>query len=419
MQQTAQNKGGKCLSQHYNSKYMEWQCKCSFKWRAPPYSISKGHWCPKCAGNAKYTITDMKLLAKQRGGQCLSNHYVNCRSKLLWQCADGHTWESEPRSIRYNKSWCPQCTFIKEEQCRFILNELTGGKFVKTRRILNGLELDGYCKELEAAFEYQGEQHFNFMPGWHKTKQGFQDLQLRDKIKTDMCINKGIAKIDIPYQESSNKELITEYIQKEAREAGIPTIGEHVNWSHFPAFRSELDALRQLARSKNGNLLSNVYEGALVPLTWVCNACKHQWKTSPANIKNGTWCPKCAKVAKCNIEDMHTIAEQRQGKCLSTEYTNDRTPLWWQCQHNHQWHATPGRIKQNRWCPTCSGKQKLSIEQMRSIALKRRGSCLSDTYINSKTSLLWECEKGHQWAARPNHVKSGSWCPACQGRNMS
>ncbi len=57
--------------------------------------------------------------------------------------------------------------------------------------------------------------------------------------------------------------------------------------------------------------------------------------------------------------------------------------------------------------------KKLTIEEMRSIAEERGGKCLSDTYVNAHTSLLWECTKGHQWEARPNNIKSGTWCPYC------
>ncbi|MCP4898302.1 MAG: hypothetical protein GY906_15115, partial [bacterium] len=39
------------------------------------------------------------------------------------------------------------------------------------------------------------------------------------------------------------------------------------------------------------------------------------------------------------------------------------------------------------------------------------GKCLSDTYINTHTKLLWECKQGHQWEAKPSNIKSGRWCP--------
>ena len=53
------------------------------------------------------------------------------------------------------------------------------------------------------------------------------------------------------------------------------------------------------------------------------------------------------------------------------------------------------------------------IKEMQRIAGSRGGKCLSDTYVNGSTKLLWECAKGHQWKAIPHHVGRGSWCPYC------
>jgi hypothetical protein len=70
-------------------------------------------------------------------------------------------------------------------------------------------------------------------------------------------------------------------------------------------------------------------------------------------------------------------------------------------------------IKQGSWCPFCAGVTKGTLEDMKQVASRRGGRCLSNEYINSKAKLLWQCAEGHQWKASPNHVKRGSWCPEC------
>jgi hypothetical protein len=65
------------------------------------------------------------------------------------------------------------------------------------------------------------------------------------------------------------------------------------------------------------------------------------------------------------------------------------------------------------WCPACGGTQKRTIEEMKQMALKRGGKCLSKEYANIETKLLWECAEGHRWEAQPNGIRSGSWCPQC------
>jgi hypothetical protein len=51
----------------------------------------------------------MHLLAKNRNGQCISNAYVNARTKLVWRCSKGHEWNATPYSIK-GGSWCPICS---------------------------------------------------------------------------------------------------------------------------------------------------------------------------------------------------------------------------------------------------------------------------------------------------------------------
>ncbi|RHZ69871.1 hypothetical protein Glove_277g21 [Diversispora epigaea] len=41
-----------------------------------------------------------------RGGQCLSNNYINCNTPLRWKCAKGHEWTANFHSIKNGKTWC-------------------------------------------------------------------------------------------------------------------------------------------------------------------------------------------------------------------------------------------------------------------------------------------------------------------------
>lgn len=89
---------------------LRWQCAQGHQWTAVPSSIKfQGTWCPKCAGVTKKTLGDMQALAARNGGTCLSTDYLNARSNLLWRCSKGHEWLATPTSISSRKSWCPYC----------------------------------------------------------------------------------------------------------------------------------------------------------------------------------------------------------------------------------------------------------------------------------------------------------------------
>ena len=121
---------------------------------------------------------------------------------------------------------------------------------------------------------------------------------------------------------------------------------------------------------------------------------------------------------RLSITEMQDIASSKGGKCLSSEYKNSFTKLLWQCSEGHTWMANSDGIKSaNTWCPECGGTKKLSLESMRDIAEARGGKCLSTEYINIKTKLLWQCDKGHEWKAVPDIVVNRkSWCPDCRIR---
>ena len=176
-----------------------------------------------------------------------------------------------------------------------------------------------------------------------------------------------------------------------------------------------LEFFKTLAISKNGECLSTEYIACDKRLKFKCSL-GHIWETKPYYlVNNNSWCPQCNKSRKDNIETFKKIAIENGGECLSDKYVNCRNKLKFKCKQGHVWEATARDIKLSKsWCPVCSNSIKLTIEEMREIAIKRKGKCLSEVYINSHTKLLWKCEHGHQWYARPYDIKnSNKWCPIC------
>ena len=115
MHAIAENRGGKCLSAQYTSvmQKLQWQCACGYIWDAVPFSILRGHWCPKCgrkkSESAKsFSLEDIKQKAQELGGKCLSAEYENKFSLMSYECSNGHKWESAARNILQGY-WCQEC----------------------------------------------------------------------------------------------------------------------------------------------------------------------------------------------------------------------------------------------------------------------------------------------------------------------
>lgn len=59
------------------------------------------------------------------------------------------------------------------------------------------LQLDFYIDELRMAVEVQGEQHYRFIPHFHKDLAGFYALQKRDKDKAYLCEKNGVELYEV------------------------------------------------------------------------------------------------------------------------------------------------------------------------------------------------------------------------------
>jgi hypothetical protein len=171
--------------------------------------------------------------------------------------------------------------------------------------------------------------------------------------------------------------------------------------------------LQEYAQERGGRLLTESYKDCKQKLLWRCRN-GHQWQASWDGIKNnGSWCPACVGRARHHIEKLQQYAIGKGGLLISTVYYNNNSKLIWQCHKGHQWMAKWQNIQSGKWCPKCAGKQRSTDIEMNELAQKRGGRLVSGNYKTSRTKLLWECEKGHQWLACWHDIQQGNWCPAC------
>ena len=286
-------RGGRLLSSQYLGwdVKMEWECEHGHTWFACPNRVDRGEtWCPKCAGRND-TIADVKARAIALGGACLSNEYLGSKTKLLFQCGDGHKpFEMTFNSIKQGH-WCPHCA--------------------------------------------------------------------------------GNA-------------------------------------------RPSIKDLRKLASKKGGRLLSTKYINARDPLEWECRMA-HRWKASAANVKSGSWCPTCAGNTPLTIDAARLVAAAHGGKCLSLTMRNAHDHLQWRCAVGHEWSSEYNSVKKGQWCPDCAGNRRKTIYDMQTVAKERGGKCLSTQYKNNKTLMTWQCANGHVWDDTPDRVMNrGRWCHQCK-----
>lgn len=123
------------------------------------------------------------------------------------------------------------------------------------------------------------------------------------------------------------------------------------------------------------------------------------------------------RYKKYTIDEVKYFVNEKNGTCLSNEYINNKTDMTFQCNVClGTWETNFKSIKvHNTWCPYCSGRYNNNIEIAKQLAINRNGKCLSDKYINNKTNMSWWCGKCYKkWQARLDRIKSGTWCPFCR-----
>jgi hypothetical protein len=218
------------------------------------------------------------------------------------------------------------------------------------------MEFDGYCESLKIAFEYHGIQHYERLEHFQRTNKEFLRRQMNDEMKRTLCMENGVALIEIPYHVEKNE--IFDYILDQLKVKGIyppsiPVSAYDIDTYDEIYNPEDLQALQGLAQTKGGSLLSDTYWGTKVKLRWRCKE-GHEWNASPGNVKQGTWCPICGGSSRGNLQQIKELAQKRGGECISTEYINSKTKLRWRCEHGHEWETTPDTIKRGRWCPKCA-----------------------------------------------------------------
>jgi hypothetical protein len=360
MQQYASYQGGKCLSDEFwdEAGNLKWKCEKGHVWEAPFQIIRQGGWCPACRKDLENNdrLENLKAIAREKGGECLTDKIIHRTPKIKLRCANGHTWEATYYAITHG-AWCDAC-----------LREKARKKHVESVRKIAG---DNGGEVLTDDFNSSSNIKIRCSAGHEWETTGTQI------IRGLWC-----------------KECVKQRAQLQ----------------YF-------EPLKKMVQKKGGECLSAGYINSHTPMRFSC-ARGHEWEATYITMMRGSWCPECVKeqYAEKRLKELKQHAIDRGGKCLTKKYINDDIKILWECSKGHQWYAVGSQvINVGYWCPYCAGKHK-TIDDFKKIAAERGGECLSDVYVKGRLKLQFKCAEGHRWFATATSVNQGSWCPYCSGR---
>lgn len=361
----AESKGGKLLSENYidQKTKMLWECAQGHRWLAASGGMfQRGYWCPKCAGKQKRTIEEARQLAQSRGGICLSEDIPSVKAKLSWKCENGHIFEMAFNSITSQDHWCPECGGTKHktiEHARELAAKF-GGKCLSEAYVNNKEPLDWECKY------------------GHKWKTRLNGVTLGYWCPTCASgIGERICKIFF--------ETVFEDTFVKVRP----------EWLVSPSgYRLELDGYSEklkLAFEHQGqqhyrdiDLFTSKYS---VKMRRDLDALKIELCR-----KRGITLIEVPEIP--NLTPLEDVKDVIKNACNDVGY-----PL----------PANFDSIVVN-YLPAYQDNR---FSEFQSLAELRGGRCHVELGYVEKNKIEWECDKGHVWLAPPKVIRRGHWCPYC------
>jgi hypothetical protein len=183
-----------------------------------PSNHLKGIGCSKCSG--KHKPNNIEFIDKSN--KIHNNlykydkvNYINCKTEVEIECSKHGIFKQTPNSHLLGRG-CQKCKVSKSEE--YIENYLISNNIkYKNQFTFSDLKYKNKLKfdfailddenNIKFLVEYNGEQHYIFRGQFGMKIKDFDIILIRDKIKMDYCIKKGIDIHIIKYTENINSRL--------------------------------------------------------------------------------------------------------------------------------------------------------------------------------------------------------------------
>lgn len=369
-------KGGECLSRDYvkNHSKLKIRCKYGHEWETAPRQIKKGYWCPICSAkirgekSRKYTIDDMIKYAQSKGGECLSTEFKGLNSPLIWKCKKDHIWKNRPSSMFNQQSWCRKCSAIIRGKKRRtpieVYQEIAqkrGGKLLSTEYINSHTKMEWQCEDGHKFWSVPAPVRFQDV--WCPIcSSGISERIVREYFK--IIFEKDFQKKHPIWLLSPlRKRMELDGYNEELRIAFEYQGEQHYNPIYFgknkrlKEIQIKDELKKQLCEKNNVTLITIPYYIKRDEFqNYISTECRRKG-IQIAQDKPLVDYRTLNVYSPRKIKELQQIAEKFGGKCLSKTYIDCKTPLLWQCSKGHKWWAVPNSIKGNHWCPICSKRK--------------------------------------------------------------
>lgn len=186
---------------------------CGKEYEQVASKIIQGQRCSHCFAPKKRTLEEVKREVKDICGKSIEVIEYKGTEEVVLKCECGAIFTRPMTEIRKNKGvFCFSCksslgvklieNFLSKNNIKYVREY----KF-EDCRYKRALPFDFYLPKLNTLIEFDGEQHFRALKHWGGEKQ-LREIQLRDSIKDEYCLEKNINLIRITYKQKDKIDKI-------------------------------------------------------------------------------------------------------------------------------------------------------------------------------------------------------------------
>ena len=362
----------------HDKQIRNWFCKNQHLWQGKASERIKGKTtCPFCRGRkpivGKNDLgTTHREIAAEADGWEPSNFRPGSRSKMNWQCVNGHKWKAVISSRTATNKQCPYCS---GRYC------IKGETDLLTKFPLIAKESDGWDAS-EVHFGSTSRKNWKCSRG-HKwiTRVNHRS---RNKTKCPICSNHTVLK-------------------------GFNDIGTTHPEIAAQAFGWDVSTVVYASHKKRQWKCDNdhIYEAPIYRKTM-----------------HNSGCPYCSgQKTLVGFNDISTLypklALEADGWDPKMFVESSHRSVGWKCRLGHKWNARIfSRTVNKLGCPVCAGKQVLigfnDLSTTHPLISEEADGWDPRTVSKGHfTKVKWKCKEGHKWSARPSTRTAGFGCPTC------
>jgi hypothetical protein len=380
LQDIAIENGGECLSSEYlnvRSK-LKFRCAQGHEWETFPPIVKDGSWCRKCAHSLSNEegLKRAQKAALDNNGICTSSKYIDAKSKMNFECSEGHKFSALYYNVVLSGKWCEKCANAKKglkKRCNIEdvqkLAHKFGGKCLSTEYVGAHDKLKWECFNKHT-----------FEMSTTNVKSGSWCKKCSQGLSERLCTAFFEDKFGAPFKSVKPKWLMgpNNYpLELDGYNEELKLAFEHQGLQHYvmvPHMHRKVSRFEETQKNDVYKVEKCNERGILL-----------------------VQIPQLDKLLKLvDLEEFVADCFKEAGRDLPEEYRTRKVEY------------------------TSAYKTDRSFEylkEIQEIAISKGGVCTSNYYVSAKDHLDLRCSIGHEWKSTPNNIKKGRWCNECNLEN--